>query len=56
MRHKDRNIYFKTESQKARERELGCKFIRINPDEQNFDIFKAIIEIHRRIGKSSKNR
>ena len=35
-------------------KELGCEFIRINPDEQNFDIFKAINKIHRHIKKTTK--
>ena len=30
-------------------------FIRINPDEENFNIFKAINQIHRHIKKSTKN-
>ena len=29
-------------------------FIRINPDEENFNIFKAIDKIHRHIKKSTK--
>ena len=29
-------------------------FIRINPDEENFNIFKELNEIHRHIKKSSK--
>ena len=35
-------------------KELGCEFIRINPDEQNVDIFKAINKIHRHIKKITK--
>ena len=38
----------------ALEKELGCKFIRIDPDEEDFNIFKAINEIHRHIKKSTK--
>ena len=30
-------------------------FIRINPDEQNFSIFREINKIHRHINKSTKN-
>ena len=30
-------------------------FIRINPDEQNFNIFREINKIHRHINKSTKN-
>ena len=32
--HSDRNIDYKTERRKAIEKELGYKFIRINPDEK----------------------
>ena len=42
------------ERQKAIEKELGCKIIRINPDEQNFNIFQFINEIHKHIKKSFK--
>ena len=40
--------------QKAIEKELGSVFIRIYPDEGNFNIFKAINEIHRHIKKSTE--
>ena len=43
-----------TQRQKAIEKELGCVFIRINPDEENFNIFKAINEIYEHIKKSTK--
>ena len=36
------------------EKELDCIFIRINPDEKFFDIFKEINKIHRHIKKSTK--
>ena len=42
------------ERQKALERELTCAFIRINPDEKDFNIFKEINKIHRHIKKSTK--
>ena len=38
---------------KALERELNCVFIRINPDEKDFNIFKEINKIHRHIQKKS---
>ena len=38
--HKDTDISREIERQKALEKELGCKFIRINPDKENFDIFR----------------
>ena len=52
--HNDRNIDYEIQRQKALERELNCVFIRINPDEKDFNILKAINEIYRHIKKSSK--
>ena len=52
--HKDRNISHEIERQKALERELGCKFIRINPDEEISNINKANNEIFRHIKVSTK--
>ena len=52
--HIDRNINHEIETQKALERELDCKFIRIDPDEKHLNIFKAINEIHRHIKRSTK--
>ena len=49
--HEDRNIDHEIKRQKALEKELSCEFIRINPDEEDFNIFKAINEIHRHIKK-----
>ena len=40
--HNGRNINYVIERQQTIEKELGCEFIRINTDEQNFNIFKAI--------------
>ena len=37
--------------QKELEKKLSCEFIRINPDEKDFNIFKTINEIHREIKK-----
>ena len=39
QRHDDRDIDYEIERQKAIEKELGCKFIRINPAKENFNIF-----------------
>ena len=36
--HCDKNIDYKIKRQKAIEQELGCKFIRIDPDKEDFDI------------------
>ena len=46
--HNDRNI------DNEIQRELNCVFIRINPDEKDFNIFKEINKIHKHIKKSSK--
>ena len=52
--HADRNINNEIERQKALERELNCVFIRINPDEKDFNILKVINETYRHIKKSFK--
>ena len=52
--HADRNLDNEIERQKALERELNCVFIRINPDEKDFNIFQEIHKIHRHIKKSTK--
>ena len=50
--HSDRNIDYERKRQKAIEQELSCKFIRINPGKEDFDIFKTINEIFRHIKQS----
>ena len=40
--------------QKAIEQELDCKFITIDPDKKDFDIFRTINEIFRHIKQSTK--
>ena len=52
--HKDRDVNHEIERQKAIKKELDCEFIRINPDEQHLNIFKAINKTKRYIEKSSK--
>ena len=37
--HQDRDISREIERQKALEKQLSFKFIRINPDKENFNIF-----------------
>ena len=51
--HSHRNIDFEIKKQKATERELGCAFIRIDPDKEDFDVFKGIKEIFRHMKQSS---
>ena len=53
--HADRNLSNEIEREKALEKEIDCVFIRINPDEENLNIFKEINKIHRHIKKSTKN-
>ena len=40
FRHIDRGIYYGIKRQKAIEEWLGCEFIRINPNEHDFDFLK----------------
>ena len=50
----DRSIDCEIKRQKVIEQKLECKFIRIDPDKEDFDIFRAIIEIIRHIKLSTK--
>ena len=52
----DRNLNNEIERQKALEKELNCRFIRINPDEKAFNIFKKINKIYRHISHISKQK
>ena len=52
--HADRNINNEIERWKTLEKELNCVFIRINPDEKGFNIFKEINKIYRHITQSKK--
>ena len=52
--HGDRDFNDEIERQKALEKELNCVFIRINPDEKNFNIYREINKIYRHINKSTK--
>ena len=52
--HADRNGNNEIERKKALERELNCVFIRINPDKNDFNIFKEINKIQRHIKKLTK--
>ena len=36
--HTDRDLIFEEERQKALEKKLNCKFIRINTSRENFDV------------------
>ena len=52
--HANRNINNEIQRQKALEKELMWIFVRINPDEKDFNILKEINKIHRHIKKSFK--
>ena len=44
----------KLKDKKHQKKNFNCVFIRINPDEKDFNIFKEINKIHRHIKKSFK--
>ena len=52
-RHSNRNSDYEMKRQKAIEQELGCKFIKIDPDKEDLDIFRAINKIFRDINQST---
>ena len=54
--HNDRNIDYEIQRLKALKRELGCVFIRINPDAIDLKIFKEINKIYRHINKLTKQQ
>ena len=53
-RHNDRDLEGKIGRQKAFEKGLDCKFLRINPARENFNIFNEINKIYDCIVKSRK--
>ena len=50
--HNDRNIDYEIQRQGVIEKELGCVFIRNNPDAEDFNIFKEINKTNKHIKKS----
>ena len=54
--HADRNINYEIERQRALERKLNLVFIRINPDEPDFNIFTEINKVHRHINQLTKQQ
>ena len=52
--HSHRNIDYQINKKKAIEQEIGCKFIRIHPEKEDFDIFRVIYEIFKHIKQSTK--
>ena len=53
--HIGRNIDYEIKRKIAVGQKLGCKFIRIDPEKENFNTFKAINEIPRYIKQSSNH-
>ena len=43
--HSNRNIDYEIKRQKAIEQKLGCKFNKIDPEEEDFDIFFIFSEL-----------
>ena len=52
--HSDRNFDWEIKRKKVIEQKLGCQFIRIDPDKEDFGIFKTVNEIFRHIKQSTK--
>ena len=50
-----RNIEYKIRRQNVIEQKLGCKFMRVVRGKENFDVFKAIIELLIYIMQSPNN-
>ena len=50
----DRITDYEIKRQKTIEQELGCKFLRIDTDEEDFNLFRSISEIFRHIKQSTK--
>ena len=53
--YSNKNIDHEIKRQKSIEQKLDCMFIRIDPDKEDFDIFRAINEVFRHIKQSTNN-
>ena len=51
--HSNKNIHCEIKRQKAIEQELGRKFIRIDPEKEDFNVFRAFNEMLRHIKQST---
>lgn len=47
--HKDRKPEYEVNRQSYIEKELGCQFVRFNPDEETFNIFDVINRIYKKL-------
>ena len=52
--HSSKSIDYEINRQKAIEQKIGCKVISIDPDNEDFHIFKAVNEIFGHIKQSTK--
>ena len=52
--HSNRNFDYEIKRQKAIRQKLGCKFIKIVPDKEDFDTFSVINGIFRQVKQSTK--
>ena len=52
--HKDGNEYKKVQRENAIKEHINCKFIRINPDEKDFDMYDEIGKVYNHINRSSE--
>ena len=53
-RHSNKNIDYKIKRQKAIKQELGCKFIRIDPDKKDFDILELSMKYFDKLNNQLK--
>ena len=54
--HADRDKRKENEREEKINEEIGCKFIRINPDEKHYDGYVKFGEINNHISESNKKR
>ena len=54
-RHSNKNIDYKIKRQKAIKQQLGCKFIRIDPDKKDFDILELSMKCFDILNNQLKN-
>ena len=52
--HSDKSVDYEIRRQKAIKKKHGCKFLGIDSDKEDFDIFRTINEIFRHIKQSTK--
>ena len=53
--HSDRSIDYEIKRQKAIIQELGCKFIRIDPGKENFDILELSMKYFGTLSNQQNN-